>query len=478
MIHRAFTKVVATIGPSSETIPQLVSLLKAGVSVFRFNLKHNTPAWHSERINRVRSASKESGIPVALLLDLQGPEIRTGEAPVGGLVLEVGKTVRIVTEKREAGEMDLLLPNEMVVSRLSVGDDMIMDDGKIRLQIIKAGKYPEAHILEGGKLGSKKSVSIPTLAYDLPTLVDRDLEFISMAARGDVDFIALSFVRTAKDIEILRDELKRQKVGADIIAKIETGEAVKHITEIVEAADGLMVARGDLGVELPLEQVPYYQKQLIKACLEVGKPVITATQMLETMIENPFPTRAEVSDVANAVYDYTDAVMLSGETAIGKHPTKPVEMMQRTAKYIEHHRPLPTVSYKMQTQSDALMHAVSDFVTQRTYNNQHIKAIIVLTETGYSVRMLARNRSKVPIIALTRHAGVRDKLLLVGGVIPLHFPFEPSDREHARVTEITTMIQAVKDAKLVESGDKIIMVYGDTWGVAGNTNVMRIEDVV
>lgn len=484
MIHRAFTKIVATIGPASETPEQLHALLKAGVSVFRFNLKHNTPEWHSERINRVRKASQDSGYPVAILLDLQGPEIRTGSLDVRGIMLRPGEQVTISFEVKvpEVGapaleRQGITIQNRIVLEQLKIGDTLLIDDGKIQLKVVRVNPEIVAEVLEGGKLGSKKSVSIPDMNYDLPTLVDRDFEFISLAAREDVDFIALSFVRTAKDIEILRQELAKQKVKADIIAKIETGEALKHIPEIIAAADGLMVARGDLGVELPMEQVPYYQKHLIKACLELGKPVITATQMLETMIENPFPTRAEVSDVANAVYDFTDAVMLSGETAMGKHPIKPVEMMQRTAKFIEHHRKFPDVPYVIESQSQAIMHAVSDFAMPKAYHQQHIKALVVLTETGYSVKMLARHRPHVPVIALTRHKSVRDKLLLVHGVIPLYFRFTPLDDKQEFVTQITEMIGAVKNAGYVQKGDKILMVYGDHWGVSGNTNVMRIEDV-
>ncbi len=470
------TKIVATIGPACDTEEMIEHLIRAGVNVFRFNLKHNVHEWHSTRIRRVNDVAQKIGIPVAVLLDLQGPEIRTGPVSEGKLVLKAGDTVYMVPEFTGKARPEITFPNPSILLLLVKETELQLDDGKIHMVITTSGETEViAHVAQGGILGDRKTVNIPALSHDLPALVDKDIQDIALASREDVDFIALSFVRTKGDIEILREELRKQEVEAHVIAKIETSRALDNFEEIVRAADGVMVARGDLGVEMPIEQVPFYQKRIIRRCLEEGKPVITATQMLEHMIDHPYPTRAEVSDVANAVYDCSDALMLSAETASGNHPEEAVKMMHKIIAFNDKKRPRPEAVHTVRNQTDALMISVNDFSRQILPETDRIAAYVVLTETGDAVKSLSRLRPPVPIIALTRHKEIRDQLLLVWGVVPILFEF--SVKENSQVTQTEKILDAARKANILKKGEKVIVTYGERWGISGNTNVMRIEEV-
>lgn len=470
------TKIVATIGPACDSEEMIEKLIRAGVNVFRFNLKHNIHEWHSTRIRRVNDVSERIGIPVAVLLDLQGPEIRTGPVTDGKLTLKTGDTVYLVPQFTGVARPEITFPNSTILPLLVKETHVQLDDGKIHLVIIKSGETEvTAHVAQGGILGDRKTLNVPALSHDLPALVDKDIQDISLASREDVDFIALSFVRTKKDIQILRNELANQKIKAHVIAKIETARALDNFEEIVEAADGVMVARGDLGVEMPIEQVPFYQKRIIRRCLEEGKPVITATQMLEHMIDHPYPTRAEVSDVANAVYDCSDALMLSAESASGSYPEESVKMMHKIIAFNDKKRPVPDAEFSIKNKTDALMGSISNFSRQILPESDRIAAFVVLTETGNAAESLSRLRPSVPIIALTRHKAIRDQLLLSWGVVPVFFEF--SVKDNSEVTQIELILDAVLETKLVKKGEKVIVTYGERWGVSGNTNVMRIEEI-
>ena len=473
------TKIVATIGPVCDSTEKIKSLIGAGVNVFRFNLKHNTQRWHSSRLARVRQASKETGVEVAILLDLQGPEIRIGTFKGGRLILEKGEEVAFVTSPSRKKRKEIILSNLILLEKIQKNNELTIDDGHLRFKVTgKKQKEVLAEVLEGGVLKNQKGVNVPNLELDLPTLVEKDIEDISLAAREDVDFVALSFVRSAKDIMVLREELKRQKVNAKIVAKIETGLALQNFEEILKETDGVMVARGDLGIELPLEQVPFHQKQIIKRCLEAGKPVITATEMLASMTENPYPTRAEVSDVANAIYDFTDAVMLSTETAVGKYPERAVAMMRQIAAFIEEKRPRPEkLRYDIRHQTAAVTFAAHHLWESEFCQREKIQAFVTLTETGMTARMLSRLRPEIPILALTRHQKVRDQLLLIWGVIPVLFPFTKDPYGKKTVEQIEEMLRLVREQKYVKKGEKIIMIYGEDWGTSGKTSIIRIQEV-
>lgn len=472
------TKIVVTVGPSCDTIDKLSALIKEGVSVFRFNLKHNSQKWHSLRILRLNKAAKKVGIPVATLLDFQGPEVRIGAFKEGKLLLEKGETVYFTVKEGTTSGKEILINNFELLQRLTKGQKIFIDGGAFEFEVIKNKEnIVSAKVIEGGILTSKKNVNIPGLELPLPTLAKKDLEDIALAARTNVDYVALSYVRSPNDIKIFRQELQRQKVRAQIIAKIETRKAMENIDKIIEEADGIMVARGDLGVEFPLEEVPYYQKKIIKKCLQVGKPVITATQMLESMIENPQPTRAEVSDVANAIYDHTDAVMLSAESAIGKYPQKAVSIMRKIAEFTEKKlTKMEDFEYDMRHQTAAVTYGAYQLLQSEFCQRVNIKALVVLTETGTTARMLSRLRPAYPIIALTRHKDIADKLCLLWGVIPVVFDFIPYERKKAR--HIAEILGVVKKKKFVKSGEKVVMIYGEDWGTPGKTSVIRIQEVM
>lgn len=473
------TKIVATIGPSCDTVEKISLLLKAGVSIFRFNLKHNTQRWHSLRIARVREAIKITGIPVGILLDMQGPEIRIGTFVKGNLFLRKNDVVYFVQENSQARRKEIILNNLKLLEYLKEGQELTIDDGKLRFKVTGKNNYEvKAKVLEGGVLKDKKGVNVPNLEIDLPTLVEKDFADLSLAAKHDVDFLALSFVRHGKDVKILKEEIKKRNLRAGVIAKIETGLSLRNFSEILQETDAVMVARGDLGVELPIEQVPFYQKQIIRECLVAGKPVITATQMLESMIDNPTPTRAEVSDVANAIYDHTDAVMLSAETAAGQYPEKAVAVMKKISAFIEEKNPEPErIKYSIKHQTSAVTYSAKALLDSEFCQREKIKALVVLTETGMTARMLSRLRPKLPIVALTRHEKVRDQLLLSWGVEPILWPSLQSFysiKDHSQIQEV---VKILKRKKIVKTGEKIILIYSEDWGTPGKTSIIRIQEV-
>ncbi len=472
------TKIIATIGPASQSKEQIELLLRAGVNIFRFNLKHGNLTWHKEKAQLVQQISKEQQLPVALLFDLRGAEIRTGETIAEGITLKYGEIVE-VTDQHNTADKHILIPNSLVVTQLREGDRLLIDDGRIILHITERSESGgiKAEVRQGGHLLSNKSVTIPSLVDLLPSVTDADRENIALAKELQIDFLALSYVRKKQDILSLQALLQELDYKPAIIAKVETAEAIQYFEDILEVSDAIMIARGDLGVELSPEQVPYYQKHIINRCNAVGKPVITATQMLESMINNPYPTRAEISDVANAIYDHTDAIMLSAETAIGSFGKEAVGMMVSTAKFIEQHLKPSRVTFEMKNQTDALTHAAAEFARQHYPNVPSYQAFILLTESGYSSRMISRHRHPLPIIALTRHEHVMRRLLLQWGVTPVYFPHEMKNDESSSVMQIEDMLNSVRSSNILKKGSYVIVVYGSEWGKPGRTNVLRIEQI-
>jgi len=471
------TKIIATVGPSIEKVEDLTSLIKAGVNIFRFNLKHNDHAWHSKCIENVKRAAKLAGKPVAVLLDLQGLNIRVGNIENGEIIVKKGMVVNFVKEKKHPN--DILVSESFFSAHIKKNQNIFIDNGEIKFIVLSKGKDSvSAKVLMGGPVKSCKSINIPGVEINLPSLLEKDIKDLSLASKYEVDFLALSFVRNKKDIDLLKKYIKKYSLTAKILAKIENRDALDNFEEILEASDGVMVARGDLGIEIPLEEVPYYQKKIIKRCVEVGKPVITATQMLDSMTNNIIPSRAEVSDVANAILDYTDAVMLSQETSIGSYPKETIEAMAKISRFWEKKRPLVTgFDFKLSHQTAAVCYSAYSLWMSPFCQRENVKAFIVMTETGMTARMLSRLRPNLPIIALVNDDKMKDQLCLSYGVIPLILKYKANLHKQRGVSDIKMILDCVKKSGHIKKGERVIMVYGEDWGTPGKTCIMRIQEV-
>ena len=461
------TKIIATIGPACDDRKKIEKLIKAGVNVFRLNVKHNTLDWHKIRLERIRQVAEKLGVPIGVMVDIKGPELRIGKLKKGRIDLKRGETVRLGPKGQ------IVFENLSVLRELKKGQRILLDDGRIELEVIEGREdRVKAKVVAGGPLSSHKGVNLPETELMLPTISDQDLEAIRIAKKFQVDFVALSFVREKNDIRILKRVLEKERVNALIIAKIETASAIENFEEILSETDGVMVARGDLGVELPMEEVPFWQKYIINRCLGASKPVITATEMLSSMMENPRPTRAEVSDIANSVYDYSDAVMLSAETAIGKYPVKAVLVMRKTCEFIEGKLEPKGSDFIVHEQAAAMVLAAFDLVKESELS-QSFKAFVVLTEEGKTARLLSSLRPKLPVLAITPVKTVQCQLCLSFGVESFYFDYRKD--EVGKVVKST--IEFLKKKEKLKTGDKIVMIYGDDWRFPGRTNLVRIQEV-
>jgi len=434
------TKIIATVGPSSNSESILKKLILSGMNVARLNFSHGSHKEHGEVVNTIRSLSKELKRPVAILLDLQGPKIRTGllkeKKPV---LLKKNGTIRI-TSRKVSGTADLVSTTyAKLTGDVKAGDKILLDDGLIELRVLSKTKDTIAcKIINGGILKENKGINLPGVNVSAPSLTDKDKKDLIFGIKSGVDYFALSFVRSADDLRAIKTIIEKHNSDIPVIAKIEKPEAVDNLDKILKLADAVMVARGDLGVELRPEQVPAIQKYIIQKTVQANKPVITATQMLETMTENPIPTRAEASDVANAIYDGTDAVMLSGETASGKYPVKAVQMMARIAAEVESS---PFMIYNIQYEKDT-KDLVPHAVAQSSVNILHevdAKAIVAFSVSGKTSKLISKQRPARPVYAFSPSREIFNRLSLVWGVMPL-------------------MISSINDAKrLIEAGEKIII---------------------
>lgn len=470
------TKIVATIGPSTDSEEMIEKLIRNGVNVFRFNFKHNTMDWHSERIQRVNGVAHKMGTSVGTLIDLQGPEIRIN-MPVDKIEIQKGDLLVFGEESFQTDEKGFSISHPEIITHLEDGQKLLADDGAYTFYVVKKGDKTYLKSETTGILPTRKSMNIPGAKFPFPVLVDRDFEAIEVAARNEVDYVALSFVRSAKDLEVTRKEMNKFKLNARLVAKIETQMAIDNLDEIINVSDALMVARGDLGVEMPMEQVPYYQKLMIKKCMEKGIPVITATQMLQSMMSNPYPTRAEVSDVANAAYDLTDAVMLSGETANGQYPLESVSAMNRTIEYNE--RKMVDDTRKRYT---FLTDSQERVICDAAYNmylsfKDKVEAFIVFTQTGATARSLSRYRPQIPVYAITPDVGVAEGLTVNFGVYP--FPANTVEVHNTEVSgkELLKTLEYLVQHKYLTTGKSVIVLHGDLWGVAGGTSTVKILQI-
>ncbi len=469
------TKIIATLGPATDRHGMLEKLFLAGVDVFRINYSHQTHEIHERRINEIRDLSYKYKHAVAVIADLQGPKIRIEHFKNGKVELKEGSSFKINTElASDAGDETQVGVSYKELARDVKADDVILvDDGKIVLQIKSVDKHIiDCEVITGGELSNNKGLNLQGGGLSASAVTDKDINDLNHAAAIKVDYIAISFPRDAEDIKRARKMMDECDCKAEIIAKIERAESLNHIEEIIEASDGIMIARGDLGVEIGDAALPPVQKSLIKMARDMDRPVITATQMMESMIEHKIPTRAEVFDVANAVIDGTDAVMLSGETSIGNYPDKAVESMSRICEEAEKQRSVRISDHRINQRFDSSEEAVA---MSSMYAANHIgaKAICSLTETGSTCLWMSRISSGIPIFAFTRHTATRRRVSLYRGVYPMKLDITHTDPLEAN----KQMVDQLINQGTVTDGDFVIITKGDLRGKRGGTNNMKIIQV-
>lgn len=467
------TKIIATLGPSSNTTAVIEDLIIAGMDIARLNFSHGTIEDHRRMISNVRSASKKTGKDVGVLLDLQGPKIRIGRLENSAVKLEEGQSFVITTRDVPGDDREVSTNYEGLPRDLTEGAHILLDDGLLDLEVQKTNSNDiYCKVIRGGELSEKKGINVPGTRLSLQSLTDKDREDLSTGIKEGVDFIAISFIRTAEDVQSVKDILGREGASIPVIAKIEKPEAIDNLEDILKVADGIMVARGDLGVEISPEQVPIFQKEIIRRCNEEGIPVITATQMLESMIHHPRPTRAEASDVANAIVDGTDAVMLSGETAVGKYPVETVAMMRRIAyatedKLLEMIRRDPESIKVKGDPEHAIAHAV-----YYTAMDIRAKAIVSFTRSGGTACIISKYRPDIPIIGVTHTEPILKRLSLYWGVKGVLV--ELKENTDAMIENVE---KRLLEQDLVKRGDIVIITLGVPWGVAGSTNMLMIHHI-
>ncbi len=467
------TKIVCTVGPASEKKEVFKELVKQGLNVARLNFSHGDHEEHLRRIQVIKEVREELGEPVAILLDTKGPEIRTGKFGVEAVELQEGQTFTLTIEDYLGDQNKCNISYKGLPLDVVVGDRILIDDGLVEMQVIEPPSATEivCRVNNAGVVKNNKGVNVPGVKINLPAITAKDIADIEFGIRNGIDFIAASFIRKAEDVLAIREILERNKAfDIHIISKIENQEGMDNLDEIIRVSDGLMVARGDLGVEIPTEQVPLAQKLMIKKCNQAGKVVITATQMLDSMIRNPRPTRAESTDVANAIFDGTDAIMLSGETAAGKYPIESVKTMATIAMAAENSLNYTELLRSRRTKkSSDVTYAVSH-ATVATAADLEASAIITATATGFTARKVSEFRPKAPIIAATIDEAVRRKLALVWGVVTVNIG------EHETTDEIfERALEASKDKGYIKEGDLVVITAGVPVGIAGATNLMKVH---
>ncbi len=479
--HHKRTKIVATIGPASQDPGMLRAMIHAGMDVARINFSHGDHKTHARNIASIRRIAEEEHAVVAILADMPGPKLRLGDLMQDPLELTEGDQVTLTARTDLDPEKDdpflVPFPKPDVLADLNPGERLLLDDGQLEFAVReKRGADVVCEVIVGGLLMSHKGISVPDTALTLSSITEADREHVKFALAQNVDYIALSFVRSGDDMRELRWLMRHMNGEAALIAKIEKAEAIANFDDILDQSDGIMVARGDLGVETPAEQVPVHQKNIIRRCNELGKPVITATQMLQSMIELPRPTRAESTDVANAIFDGTDAIMLSGETAIGKYPLQSVEMMVKIAEtaeeYMREHQEVHTVSIELDTIKGEKVRSIPaaiSHVTAGIAGMLNAKLIVASTWSGYTARRVARVRPNTPILAATPNRATYRQLALVWGVMPILVDeFETIDQM------IEVVIAKAIETKLVSDDDLLVMIGGVPFGVGSQTNFLKV----
>jgi len=468
------TKIVATIGPASCTKPTLKKMIEEGTDVFRINFSHSTQKQFAELAALIKELNTETGRHIAILADLQGPKLRIGEVENNAVVLVPGDTLNIITRKCTGEKTQVYMSYQEFPRDVNAGETLLIDDGKIKLEVLSTNRKDtvKTKVIHGGTLSSHKGVNLPNTHVSLPCLTKEDISNVLFALRHGVDWIALSFVRKADDIIELKNLLKKHKSQAGIIAKIEKPEALKEIDMIIQQSDGIMVARGDLGVEMPFDEVPLIQKQLIEKSIRQSKPVIVATQMMESMITNFSPTRAEAADVANAVLDGADALMLSGETSIGRYPVETVRNMQ---KIIIHTENFGNLFNKIEVPEEKSPTYLADSVCYRAAElagQIRAKAIITFTHSGYTARQISANRPVTDVFVFTNVDRLMKQLSLMWGVKVFYLETYENMEE-----AITESIRILREKKFLRKGERVVHVGSSPLNEHGPTNILKVSVV-
>jgi len=472
---KKLTKIIATVGPACDSFEKIEQLIKAGVNIFRFNFKHGTIDWHKQRIERVNQVAKKVGVAIGTLIDLQGPSLRVN-LPYDKIEVKKGKLYpfgeRIFKEKL----LGIASTEPSLEDYLKEKDLVLIADGLFRFEVVKKEGAVYLKSLQDGVIENRKNLNVPGLNLPFSSLIDRDFEGLKLASLMEIDFIALSFVRSKEDILTLKREMAKYNLKAKVISKIETKKALDNLDEIIEHSDGIMVARGDLGIEISFEEVPYWQKEIINRCLTRGRVVITATQMLESMVKNPLPTRAEVSDVANAVYDGTDCLMLSAETATGAYPVEAVSFMTKISQTVE--KKLINKSLMNFKKEDDIVYsltkAADSFALTLSNIGDKFLGFLVLTETGKTACYLSRFHPLYPIFAVTPSKKTADYLTSYFGVYPYVYPLEK--KGEVSIVSIHKIVAYLKEKESLKKG-WLVVLHGDYFGKEGGASTVRVVKV-
>jgi pyruvate kinase len=468
------TKIVCTIGPATASPERLRALIEAGMDVARLNFSHGTHESHGQVIEHIRRISAELGKPVAILQDLCGPKLRLGTLPEEGVSVESGQSVRFVMAEEGKDAQSIPLPSSTLFALVRPGERILIDDGRVEIVVTERNLNAiHGEVRIGGVIQTRKGVNVPDTRLPVTSVSERDLEDLRFGILQGVDWVAVSFVRKPEDLQPVRYTIEAAGANIRVIAKIEKREALENFEAILQAADGIMVARGDLGVEMPIDEVPMIQKEIIARCNQAGKPVITATQMLESMVSAPHPTRAEASDVANSILDGTDAVMLSGETAVGQYPVEAVQVMHRIAVRTEAALKEGVVVRPNQPLAGSLSvtEAVAEAVCHIAYDIG-ARAIICATATGSTARLVSKYRPKTPIVAFTPSESTYRQLALSWGVQPRLIP-----EVHTMEEMLQTAVNTAVNMGVAQKDDKVVVTAGVPFGVAGNTNLIKVHTI-
>ncbi|MBE6753000.1 MAG: pyruvate kinase [Ruminococcaceae bacterium] len=467
------TKIIATLGPATDQPGVLEEIISAGVNILRFNMSHSDHATHAQRMQQVRGLREKLKLPIAALLDTKGPEIRTGLFP-HPVTLSEGQQFTLTTRTAEGSEKGCSVTYAGLPGDIRPGCRVLIDDGLVELRVESVADTDIiCTVVNGGTVTSSKGINCPEVHFSMPYLSEKDKSDLAFGKEQDFDYIAASFVRNADDIHVLRAELER--IGwtdVRVIAKIENAEGVARMDEIIEAADGIMIARGDMGVEVAIEELPVIQKELIKRTVSQGKQVITATQMLESMIHNTLPTRAEVNDVANAIYDGTSAIMLSGETAAGKHPVESVKMMSRIALRTESDIDYGKRFHNLPIEICGEITTAISHATVMTAHELEAATIVTVTESGFTARMVSRYRPICPVIAGTPNEKVWRQLNLLFGVQPRLI-----DEKYNTDQLLAEAVELARTSGLAGEGDRIVITAGVPLGETGTTNLLKVQEL-
>lgn len=467
------TKIVATLGPSSTSKEVLIELVQNGLDVCRLNASHGTHANHQHMIDLIREINQEFDTQISILLDLQGPKIRIGELAAPYLIAP-GDIIELCNSIRQAEGNRLPMELDTLAQDVKPGDVILVEDGKVELRALTTNGKDTIRlvVVHGTEIGSRKGVNLPQSTVSLPSITDKDMRDLMLGIRNGVDWIALSFVRSADDVRLLRQILQEADCDARIIAKIEKPEALANIESIIAASDAIMVARGDLGVEIPIEDVPFWQKKIVRLCNLAAKPVIVATQMLDSMIENNRPTRAEATDVANAVLDGADAVMLSGETSVGKFPIESVRIMRQIILKAEEDESIYNKNYQVDKQSPTFHSDVTCMMACRFASELNAHALVGMTRSGYTGYMLSKHRPKAPIFIFSDNKRLLSLLSLVWGVRAFYY-----DSYEGTNQTIHDVIQILKERKLIERGNIVINTASIPLEERKRTNMIKFTIV-